>query len=715
MPTKSVDIEVNLGVKDSARKDRIDALAKARQLPDPLERAQAIMQAKQAYEKVQAKKAGADVSELEKAHAAELARARKKHEDRLAAQRARDADKQSRRQTLLQNRAAKDQERHTKLQAREEEREWKKTIGFQRRWTRGIPLQSVEELNAQDAIKAATARMRGDIRGDSFNPLGRPHSRTDLGHKATSEDRIQRGVKEAEEVENRLGRKGTSGRLGRIVSGIGQTPSLLAMGFATGHPGFIPGAIGVAGHKLRQYGEKRFESNQKALDLDEELTALQKAAPPMLKIAGAGMMAVGALGMASINKRLEISRERARLELPMYRAMAAASEDVSYMVPGVGRQSAKRFHGPGGTAVDHRTGAVVDPTAPRGREERSLREQMPGGNMFRIFAETYGIAPDEAAGMVENFAVGTGVPNSITPKVLDILAQSRMRGIDLGTIAQTARLAGPGGGATYGAARPGESGEIGETLSRIIGSAESLGLRGSRIDEYLRRTSAATSQLADKGFMMSVNGANELALAINKSAGKLGTSEASGMGALRTAQRLQMLGPQTAAQLGTQMFAPLARGVMLAKGMEGATSLTDFFGNLSDLSKQQTGGLDTIEAFRKYLGGGEGATMGLLGAGESLRTAQTALETRRLAGAPEMPMVQPRDFRASFGVSRALANRDVSRVEEASIRTAETLVQILEKMDQVILTFTDQDSAMMKLLRLLEESLPYVVDAARSL
>lgn len=734
MPTKSVDIEVNLGVKDTAKKDRIDALAKARQIQDPMSREQATMRAKQAYERAQAKKAGADVSELEKAHTAELARARKKHEDRAQAQRERNDTRQAKQQEILQRRAAREQEKQSKLKEREEakrireeaqaakrqkieeakaarveERDWKRTIGFHRRWNKGVPLASIDELNALDEAQASSARISSDIRGDRFNPLGRPHSRTDLAHKASSEDRIQRGVKEAKEVEERLGK--SRGGVGRAVSTLGQIPFAVAGAAATGHPAFIPALIAGAGKKLRDRGEEMFELNRTRQASGESLSVLQRSLPPTMKIAGAALMAYGAIGAASVQKRLEISQERAALEFPLARAAFAASEDVSYFVPGTRqKQTAKRLRGPGGSAAYWRTGAEVDPRDPRGKEDETLREQMrnKGFDMYRQFAERYGIAPLEAAKLLEQFSVQTGVPNSLTPESLDMLGQARLRGISVGSIASVARLAGPGGGSTYGAPAPGKPGEIGATLSRIIGTAESLGLTGARIDEYMARTAAATSQLAEKGFMLSVDGANELATALDQK----GRSEAQGMGALRAAQRMQTLGPRTAQELGQQMFAPLARGVVLAKSMEGAQSLTEFFDRMSSFSKRKTGGLELGQAFPQYLGK-EGGLMGLLGAGESLATARSIAETTALGPAGDFKPIQDRELKASLGTSRALANRSVDRLLEVSVESTEALVDLMGKLDQAILTFTDNQSVLIELVDVIRDAMPTLVDALR--
>lgn len=657
MVTKTVDIEVNLGVKGEAK------ASKRVVTPEQAENAR--------------KKAAAA---LQKQQLQDAARAEK---ERIRAQRA--ADRLAKSDRLGMSRATRALDKIQK----------------------GKSATPISTITRQQEVEAGITRR--------FLPLSQL-PRIDKGHAATSEDRIARGVKEAEEIEARLKRKRSKGGLGGILTGLGQLPSFLAMGMATGHPAAIPGALVAGGHAARKWGQKKQDQNAK-VDPDT-LTNAQKMIPGAAKVVGAAAMAVGALQVASINKRLEITQERARLELPLFQSTYVSGETVSYEVPkdrrlpGAGkRQKAVRTDlGDGGQTV-YRAYPPVDTKAPIDTGNKALKKTMPSLNLYRYLAETYGMDPQEAATTLRDFTVGAGVTNSFTKVTTDLLGQARIQGIGMPALTQVARLAGAGGGATYGAGAPGTKGDLGGVLSKIIGSAESVGLRGSRIDEYMQRTAAATSQLAEKGFMMSVEGANELALAINKQ----GFYEASGTGALRTAQRLQSLGPRTAQDLGTQMFAPLARGVMLAKGMEGAGSITEFFENLSNLSKSRTGGLETIDAFRRFLGEGEGSLMGLIGAGESVATGRAALQTRALSGAPDMTVLRGEDFASSFGISRALAGRQVSRLEEVSIETSQPLVSILERFDQILLAFTADDSLMAKILATVDDYLPAIRDAIQKL
>lgn len=748
MPTKSVDIEIKLGSggpKGTKDPSHVDAMSRARQIQDPAERRLAILEAKQNQERARATAGGANIAELEKAQARERESLQQREEARKQRAQERvmreEAQARQRLQAQQQREEAKKQQEEAKRQKAQERAMREETQARQRlqertmrqqeqmrrkeaqsfdkatkavdklRKGRSVGAGAIDEPNGYADTVIQRRKVEDDRLRQRFSPLNTyPAPTVDRGHAATSEDRIQRGVKEAEEIESRLGQKssraGLPGGLGRLASGVGQLPFALAGAMATGRPEFMSGLIGAGGYKLQQLGENQFRRNARKEDAGDSLGILQKIAPPALKIVGAGLMAAGAVTASSINKRLDIARDYAGLELPVYQAMMTSSQNEAYKLLNGQTQTVKTtFAGAARTAPFNDT----KPSLYNQQKDAEQRKQMPKYNTWRKAAEIYGMTPQEFTEMMRNFAVGVGVPNSVTGEMLDVLAQSRLQGIDPGALVAVGKLAAPGGGATYGASRKGP-GQLSENVSRIIGSAESMGLRGGRIDEYLNRISAYTGQLAENGFMLSVQGANELALALDRK----GINEASGTGALRVANRIQSLGPQTARDLGTQMFAPLARGVMLAKGMEGTDSLQGFFEKLSGLSKRKTGGLETISAFRDYLGP-EGSLMGLIGSGESVETGKAALSVDRLVGAPHMAKVVPEDLKAPFAVSRAFANRDVSQLEEMTIDGAKTLIEISSKLDQIILAFTGEDSVMLKLMEGVNEALPYLIDIARKL
>lgn len=757
MVSKRVDIEVTLGTKQptqpqSPQASFIDNMSRARQISDPVERAKAILSAKQQREMEMAVKKGADPEELRRAQArerADAAQRRREAEERAAQRNAQREQEQQRRaqreQEITQRKqeaadraaqraAQRQEEQQRQIREREEAAQRKfearEKSSFanaqkildktQRAKGPGVPLSSL----SVDTDRALMGKLQDRVLQDKFTPLNlggfsgvAAKGGKDLGHEATSEDRIKRGVKEAEEVEGRLARRG-GGRgapVGRTISAIGQVPSAVVAAMSTGHPAFLSGLIATGGYKMREAGEDLFAANaqrraaaaSKGEDSGSAIGMLSSVGAPALKIAGAGLMAYGALTGSSIDKRLQYSQQAAELELPVFQALMTSAQNLAYRLPTGQRQGVKFTHG-----AEYRTDPLVDTrqAAVVGQAASPKRDQMIDANMWRRTAQKYGMTPQETAGMLQQFAVGTGVPRSLTKDMVEVLAQSRMQGIGMGALVDVGRLAGSGGGATYGAGREGDPGSLGKVISRIIGSADSMGMRGGRIDAYLQRIAAATGQLAERGFMLSVEGSNELALALNRT----GVSEASGMGALRTAQRLQSLGPSTAMDLGTTMFGPLARGVMLAKGMDGAGSLEDFFGNLSNLSKRKTGGLETVSAFRDYLGP-EGSLMGLLGAGESVQTAKAALSVEKLVGAPRMPTISEADLGGAVPLSRVFAEREVSKLEEVTIEGTKVLVDISTKLDQMILAFTADDSSMMRLLELVNELLPHVVDIARKL
>lgn len=202
------------------------------------------------------------------------------------------------------------------------------------------------------------------------------------------------------------------------------------------------------------------------------------------------------------------------------------------------------------------------------------------GQMADIGAgAAYGMTPEQAAQTQAQFGQVAGFRNANIGTTALELANA---GVSMGAAGGLARTLGPGGGGIGGTG----------IVRRVAGQAFGLGLRGSRVDEYLQTIAGGINQMSQQG--MNVNVEN-----VAQFAGSVGAGVRGALAASRLMSPIQ--------QGRQQLLAPFQGMMSAAVQAQAFSQAGEFGGGLKGVLKAyekmgERGPLSTIEATRRFAG-----------------------------------------------------------------------------------------------------------------
>jgi len=219
-------------------------------------------------------------------------------------------------------------------------------------------------------------------------------------------------------------------------------------------------------------------------------------------------------------------------------------------------------------------------------------------------AKFYGFGAQEAAQIAAQYARARGGPSGGSFNDVYRLAAS---GISPELVARIAGLGTQGGGAVEGV-----SGAQSQAL-RMISVAQNSGLSGSKVDEFLGRIAASTSQLAEEGLYLDLSDTSNFMETMRQVGERVREEEdlaANPFGGMQ--------GPRAAAKLQSGAMGALQRLKAPLQGLSEMVLLSDAFANADQYGGGLLGGISRLEHVAQSPAGVHQVIQGQLGGNQEL-------------------------------------------------------------------------------------------------
>lgn len=293
----------------------------------------------------------------------------------------------------------------------------------------------------------------------------------------------------------------------------------------------------------------------------------------------------------------------------------------------------------------------------------------------------FGMTPEQAAQIQQQYGATAGYAGANIGKAALQLSNA---GVSMGAAGALGRTLGPGGGGIGGSG----------IVKRVAGQAFGMGLRGSRVDEYLQTIASGIGQMSQQG--MSVNVENVAQFAGSVGAGIRGALAATRLMSPIQQGRQQLLAPFQGMMGAAVQARAFSRAGKFGGGFKGVLQAYEEMG--------KRGPISTVEATRSLLGDDIAALATAGQGGLSLEEAERgvgAVRTGRFAGVggklPEAITKDTAPATMKIAAHQAELMKNTEKHLDASLELLD-IVQSIELLMQSVATSGAELVAWMKKL-----------------